>query len=90
MVPAARSDGIVKWVKRKTGPFAATIASADQLASMEKDAAVVVLGFFSAFEVRLSMCSSMEMRSAMCRKEVQTADGCVCRVKTTRRSSLLE
>ncbi len=84
-----RSDGIVKWVKRKTGPFAATIASADQLASMEKDAAVVVLGFFSAFEVRL-MSSSMVMRAAMCWKWVQTADSCVCRVTTTRHSSLLE
>uniref|UniRef100_A0A061SM56 Protein disulfide-isomerase n=1 Tax=Tetraselmis sp. GSL018 TaxID=582737 RepID=A0A061SM56_9CHLO len=41
---------IVSWIKKKTGPAAATVATADELAKAEKGENVVVLGFFNKFE----------------------------------------
>lgn len=41
---------IVSWVKKKTGPPAATAATTADLEKAEKDADVTVLGYFAAFE----------------------------------------
>jgi len=40
------SDGIARWIKKKTGPAAATLADAAALTAAEKDAAVLVVGYF--------------------------------------------
>jgi protein disulfide-isomerase A1 len=40
------ADGIVRWVKKKTGPAAVTLASKDDLTEQEKGAEVVVVGYF--------------------------------------------
>jgi hypothetical protein len=44
------SAGIANWIKKKTGPPAATIADADALKALEKDNAVLVVGYFKAFK----------------------------------------
>jgi len=44
------ADGITNWVKRKSGPFATKVDSADKLAELEKDAAVIIVGYFKALE----------------------------------------
>eukprot|EP00775_Hariotina_reticulata_P003132 gene3132-3410_t len=44
------ADGIVKWLKKKTGPAAATLADKDALATAEKDNEVLVLGYFKDFK----------------------------------------
>lgn len=44
------ADGIVNWLKKKTGPFAATVDSVAQLEELEKENSVVMLAYFSAFE----------------------------------------
>ena len=44
------SDGIVRWIKKKTGPAAATLASKDDLAAQEKEAEVLVVGYFKDFK----------------------------------------
>lgn len=46
-----RSDGITRWVKKKTGPAAATIEDKDGLAKAEKESEVLVLGYFKDFKV---------------------------------------
>lgn len=46
------SDGIVRWVKKKTGPAAATIEDKDGLAAAEKESEVIVIGYFKDFKVR--------------------------------------
>lgn len=45
------SEGIVRWVKKKTGPAAATIEDKDALTAAEKDAEVIVIGYFKEFKV---------------------------------------
>jgi hypothetical protein len=47
-----RSDGIVRWVKKKTGPAAADMADKAALAAAEKEAEVLVLGYFTETKVR--------------------------------------
>ncbi len=42
---------IVSWVKKKTGPPAATIDAADKLASVEKESQFVVVAYFKSFSV---------------------------------------
>lgn len=44
------SAGIANWIKKKTGPPAATISDADALAALEKDNAVLVVGYFKSFK----------------------------------------
>lgn len=44
------ADGIVRWVKKKTGPAAATLESKDALAAAEKESEVLVVGYFKAFK----------------------------------------
>jgi protein disulfide-isomerase A1 len=44
------SEGIVRWVKKKTGPAAATIEDKDALTAAEKDAEVIVIGYFKDFK----------------------------------------
>jgi len=44
------ADGIVRWIKKKTGPAAATLASKDDLAAQEKEAEVLVVGYFKDFK----------------------------------------
>jgi hypothetical protein len=46
------SAGITRWVQKKTGPAAATLADKDALAAAEKGAEVLVLGYFKDFKVR--------------------------------------
>jgi len=41
------ADGIVKWVKKKTGPAAADLADKAALTAAEKDAEVILLGYFT-------------------------------------------
>jgi hypothetical protein len=45
------SDGIVRWVKKKTGPAAADIADKTALTAAEKEAEVIVLGYFTEKKV---------------------------------------
>lgn len=47
------SEGITAWVKKKTGPAAVTLGSAAELEKLEKEAEVLVLGYFKALKVRL-------------------------------------
>jgi len=42
--------GIVSWIKKKTGPPAATLTSKDELATAEKASEVLVLGYFKDFK----------------------------------------
>lgn len=44
------SDGIVRWVKKKTGPAAATIDAKDGLSAAEKESEVIVIGYFKDFK----------------------------------------
>eukprot|EP00878_Enallax_costatus_P040642 GHUV01046972.1.p1 GENE.GHUV01046972.1~~GHUV01046972.1.p1 ORF type:complete len:251 (-),score=40.12 GHUV01046972.1:287-1039(-) len=44
-------EGIVRWVKKKTGPAAATIEDKDGLSAAEKDSEVIVIGYFKDFKV---------------------------------------
>jgi protein disulfide-isomerase A1 len=44
------AEGIVNWLKKKTGPFAATLDSADKLAELETENPILMLAYFSAFE----------------------------------------
>lgn len=45
------SDGIVRWVKKKTGPPAADMADKAALTAAEKEAEVIVLGYFTEAKV---------------------------------------
>jgi hypothetical protein len=45
------SDGIVRWVKKKTGPAAADMADKAALTAAEKEAEVIVLGYFTEKKV---------------------------------------
>lgn len=45
------SDGIVRWVKKKTGPAAATIEDKAGLEAAEKESEVLVLGYFKELKV---------------------------------------
>lgn len=45
------SDGIVRWVKKKTGPAAADLADKAALTAAEKEAEVIVLGYFTEAKV---------------------------------------
>jgi hypothetical protein len=45
------SAGITRWVQKKTGPAAATVADKDALTAAEKGAEVLVLGYFKDFKV---------------------------------------
>ena len=40
----------MNWLKKKTGPFAATVETAENLAELEKENPVLMLAYFSAFE----------------------------------------
>lgn len=44
------ADGIVTWLKKKTGPFAATLETPEKLAELEKENPVFMLAYFAAFE----------------------------------------
>lgn len=44
------ADGIVSWIKKKTGPFAVTVDSADALKPLEADNEVLVVAYFKTFE----------------------------------------
>ncbi|KXZ47594.1 hypothetical protein GPECTOR_34g753 [Gonium pectorale] len=44
------AEGIVNWVKKKTGPAAVTLEDVDALTALETENGVVVVGYFSAFE----------------------------------------
>lgn len=45
------SDGIIRWVKKKTGPPAADMADKAALTAAEKEAEVLVLGYFTELKV---------------------------------------
>lgn len=45
------SDGIVGWLKKKTGPWAVQVDSADVLADLEKDNQVLFVAYFATPEV---------------------------------------
>lgn len=45
------SDGIVGWLKKKTGPWAVEVDSADKLAALEKDNQVLFVAYFAKPEV---------------------------------------
>eukprot|EP00197_Chlamydomonas_leiostraca_P006170 CAMPEP_0202858778 /NCGR_PEP_ID=MMETSP1391-20130828/1156_1 /ASSEMBLY_ACC=CAM_ASM_000867 /TAXON_ID=1034604 /ORGANISM="Chlamydomonas leiostraca, Strain SAG 11-49" /LENGTH=530 /DNA_ID=CAMNT_0049537733 /DNA_START=11 /DNA_END=1603 /DNA_ORIENTATION=+ len=40
------AEGIVNWIKKKTGPPAVVVETADKLAELEQDNAVIVVGYF--------------------------------------------
>jgi protein disulfide-isomerase A1 len=44
------AEGIVQWIKKKTGPAAVTLETTESLEDMEDDSEVIILGYFSAFE----------------------------------------
>ena len=44
------AEGIVNWLKKKTGPFAATVETPEKLAELEKENPILMLAYFSAFE----------------------------------------
>ena len=46
------SESIIRWVKKKTGPAAVTVDTPEALAALEKESAVIAVGYFAAFEVR--------------------------------------
>ncbi len=46
-----RRDGIVAWVKRKTGPPTHTIDDASKLKAKEAEAAAIVVGYFKDLKV---------------------------------------
>jgi hypothetical protein len=50
------SDGIVRWVKKKTGPAAAEVADKDALAAAEKGAEVLAVGYFKEYKVHWWWC----------------------------------
>lgn len=52
-----RSDGIVRWVKKKTGPAAADVADKDALTAAEKGAEVLAIGFFKELKVGARGCA---------------------------------
>lgn len=45
------SEGIVRWVKKKSGPAAADLADKAALTAAEKEAEVIVLGYFTEAKV---------------------------------------
>ena len=49
---AALSEGIVRWIKKKTGPAAEKLADKDALAAAEKAHEVVVVAYFKELKVR--------------------------------------
>lgn len=44
------SDGIIRWVKKKTGPPADTVETVEQLEKLEAENEVVLLGHFNEFK----------------------------------------
>lgn len=46
----------MNWVKRKTGPFATTVDDAAKLAELEKDHAVIIVGYFTSLDVGARVC----------------------------------
>lgn len=48
-----RSDGIVKWVGKKTGPPTHVVDTEAKLAELEKENAVLVVGYFKEAKVCL-------------------------------------
>ncbi|EFJ41881.1 protein disulfide isomerase 1 [Volvox carteri f. nagariensis] len=44
------AEGIVNWIKKKTGPSAVTVDDVDKLQELEADNEVLAVGYFSAFE----------------------------------------
>eukprot|EP00879_Flechtneria_rotunda_P027870 GHRR01029905.1.p1 GENE.GHRR01029905.1~~GHRR01029905.1.p1 ORF type:complete len:129 (-),score=34.02 GHRR01029905.1:667-1053(-) len=50
-------DGIARWIKKKTGPAAATIEDKDSLAAAEKESEVVVIGYFKDFKAGFNILS---------------------------------
>lgn len=50
MVLRRCSDGIVNWVKKKTGPPAITVDSADKLKELEKDNQAIIVAYFEKLE----------------------------------------
>lgn len=45
-----RSEGIISWIKKKTGPFATTVESADEMKGLEADNQVLIMAYYKAFE----------------------------------------
>ncbi|KAG2485578.1 hypothetical protein HYH03_015739 [Edaphochlamys debaryana] len=43
------ADGIVGWIKKKTGPPATTVDDAEKLKELEGDNGVIILGYFKEF-----------------------------------------
>ncbi|KAG1668907.1 hypothetical protein FOA52_016076 [Chlamydomonas sp. UWO 241] len=44
------ADGIISWIKKKIGPVAATVESAETLTALEADNEVLVLAYYKALE----------------------------------------
>ncbi len=53
--PTHLRDGIVQWVKKKTGPPATTVEDKDTVKAAEEAAEVLVLGYFKDFKVRAAV-----------------------------------
>ena len=47
------SDGIVSWIKKKTGPIAITVDSADKLTELEAENPVLIVAYYKELKVRL-------------------------------------
>ena len=48
--PPRRSDEIVRWVKKKTGPATTEVSTVEALEAAQKESSVSVLAFFDKFE----------------------------------------
>jgi protein disulfide-isomerase A1 len=46
------TEGIVSWIKKKTGPFASDLKSAAELTAFEEESTITFVAYFKALEVR--------------------------------------
>ena len=44
-LPCACSDGIIGWIKKKTGPSTLVVEEADKLKGLEEEVTTIVVGY---------------------------------------------
>jgi len=70
-----RSEGIVRWIKKKTGPAAADLKDKDALAAAEKANEVLVLGYFKELKVRCPGAPAMRRGLAVSQRRLRLRGG---------------